>query len=78
MRAEGVLRLILNVALFSGMKVELAQDKFVRFVAVEEGALVHFALRVSNPAAAHALYQAIKTRIPAQKKTTTSDVGELA
>lgn len=47
MRAEGVLRLILNVALFPGMKVELAQDKFVRFVAMEDGKLQHFAIRVS-------------------------------
>jgi hypothetical protein len=35
MRAEGVLRLILNVALFTTMRFELA-EKFVRFVALEQ------------------------------------------
>ena len=48
MRAEGVLRLILNVALFPGMKVEIAQDKYVRFVALESGRLIHFAVKVSR------------------------------
>lgn len=47
MRAEGVLRLILNVNLFEGMKINVEQDKFVRFVAMEGGQLVHFALKVS-------------------------------
>jgi hypothetical protein len=37
MRAEGVLRLILNVALFTTMRFELA-EKFVRFVALEQPA----------------------------------------
>lgn len=47
MRADGVLRVILNVPLFAGMSCELAQDKFVRIVALEEGKLVHFAIKVS-------------------------------
>lgn len=64
MRAEGVFRLILNVALFKGMKVELAQDKFVRIVALEAGKLVHFAIKVSNPAAAFELFKAVKRHIP--------------
>lgn len=72
MRAEGVLRLILNVALFSGMKVELAQDKFIRFVAMEGGELQHFALRVSNAAAASGLVGAIKSHIPASPGGTPS------
>ncbi|CAO1618307.1 unnamed protein product [Sympodiomycopsis kandeliae] len=75
MRAEGVLRLILNVALFSGMKVELAQDKFVRFVAIEnEDQLVHFALKVSNPVAANALYQAITSSIPDKQKGKSNSI----
>lgn len=48
MRADGVFRVILNVALFAGMSLELAQDKFVRIVALENGELVHFAIKVSN------------------------------
>ncbi|CAO1627913.1 unnamed protein product [Parajaminaea phylloscopi] len=65
MRAEGVLRLILNVALFSGMSVESAQDKFIRFVAMEDGKLQHFAVRVSNAAAASTLVSTIRHYIPA-------------
>lgn len=49
MRAEGVYRVILNVNLFSGMNLDLAQEKFVKFVAVEDGALVQFAIKVSLP-----------------------------
>lgn len=68
MRAEGVLRLILNVRLFPGMGVELAQEKFVRFVALESGesggAPCHFAVRCSNGAAGRALYEAVKGQIP--------------
>lgn len=71
MRAEGVLRLILNVRLFPGMGVELAQDKFVRFVALEGGegsaaggAPCHFAVRCSNAAAGRALYEAVIGHIP--------------
>lgn len=48
MRAEGVYRVILNVNLFSGMNLDLAQDKFVKFVAVEDGGLVQFAIKVSS------------------------------
>lgn len=42
-----MLRLILNVNLFAGMKIDVEQDKFVRIVAMEDGQLVHFALKVS-------------------------------
>lgn len=48
MRADGVFRVILNIALFAGMSLELAQDKFVRIVALENGELVHFAIKVSR------------------------------
>lgn len=45
MRADGVLRVILNVSLFKGMKCEL-QEKFVRIVAFEEAKPVHYAIKV--------------------------------
>lgn len=48
MRSEGVLRLILNISLFKGMKINLEQDKFLRIVALEDGRLVHFAIKVSQ------------------------------
>ena len=48
MRADGVLRVILNVALFHGMNVERSQEKFVRLFAFEENnsAPVQFAIKV--------------------------------
>jgi Ran-binding protein 3 len=48
MRSEAVLRLILNIPLFSSMQVTLAQDKFIRFSAFEDGVLRHFTIRVGN------------------------------
>ncbi|CAG8803883.1 2855_t:CDS:2, partial [Racocetra persica] len=47
MRADGVLRVILNIALFHGMSVERSQEKFVRIVAFEgtSTAPVHFAIK---------------------------------
>ncbi|KAJ1023144.1 hypothetical protein NDA16_003297 [Ustilago loliicola] len=54
MRADGVLRVILNVSLFKGMKCEL-QEKFVRIVAFEDAKPVHYAIKLSNPNNAAAL-----------------------
>ncbi|PWN52852.1 hypothetical protein IE53DRAFT_246843 [Violaceomyces palustris] len=69
MRADGVLRVILNVPLFAGMKCELAQDRFVRIVTLEEGKLVHFAIKLGNPGAAAAFYQALQDTIPSAEST---------
>lgn len=47
MRKDAVYTLLLNVTLFKGMKVELAQDpRYVRFSAIEDGSTVHYNLRV--------------------------------
>lgn len=54
MRAEGVLRLILNVALYSGMSCE-RQDKYVRLAAFEDGKLVPLAIRLGTAKAAEDL-----------------------
>ncbi|GAK68088.1 pH domain-like protein [Moesziomyces antarcticus] len=54
MRADGVLRVILNVSLFKGMKCEL-HEKFVRIVAFEDAKPVHYAIKMSNPNNAAAL-----------------------
>lgn len=48
MRAEGVLRLILNVALFAGMTLELT-DKYVKTVVMEEGKMSPIAIKVGLP-----------------------------
>ncbi|CBQ68568.1 related to YRB2-Ran-GTPase-binding protein involved in nuclear protein export [Sporisorium reilianum SRZ2] len=54
MRADGILRVILNVPLFKGMKCEL-HEKFVRIVALEDTKPVHYAIKLSNPNNAAAL-----------------------
>jgi len=46
MRADGVLRLILNVSIFPDMKAIITGDKYVRFVGVEEGQPMSFLLKV--------------------------------
>ncbi|RHZ88955.1 hypothetical protein Glove_19g414 [Diversispora epigaea] len=63
MRADNVLRLILNVALFHGMHVERSEEKFIRIFAFEGNLLVHLAIKLSNCNEADDLYVAIKDAI---------------
>ncbi|RHZ80813.1 hypothetical protein Glove_132g299 [Diversispora epigaea] len=63
MRADNTLRVILNIALFNGMHVERAQEKFVRLFAFEGDLLVHLAFKLQNSNAADNLYQAITDAI---------------
>lgn len=74
MRSEGVLRLILNIKLFKGIKVNLEQDKFLRIVAFEDGKPAHFALRIGNASAASQFYYTIRDHIP----TTDSEAKTVA
>lgn len=74
MRSEGVLRLILNIKLFKGIKVNLEQDKFLRIVAFEDGKPAHFALRIGNASAASQFYYTIRDHIP----TTDSEAKAVA
>ncbi|GJJ73409.1 Ran-binding protein 3 [Entomortierella parvispora] len=48
MRADGVLRLILNIAIFPDMKAIITGDKYVRFVGVEDGQPMSFLLKVKD------------------------------
>ncbi|RHZ89067.1 hypothetical protein Glove_19g390 [Diversispora epigaea] len=59
MRADNVLKVILNIALFNGMHVERSQEKFVKLFAFEGTKLVYLAIKVSNPNAADELYKSI-------------------
>ncbi|KAF9974239.1 hypothetical protein BGZ65_008837, partial [Modicella reniformis] len=52
MRADGVLRLILNVSIFPGMNVVVTGDKYVRFIGIEEGKPIPFLLKVKDAAMA--------------------------
>ncbi|KAL0078458.1 hypothetical protein J3Q64DRAFT_1766441 [Phycomyces blakesleeanus] len=79
MRADSVYRVILNLALFPGMKVFIMQEKFVRFAGFEtetkengetEAVLVNYALRVRDPSAAQELCDQITMCIPHGSKTS--------
>lgn len=69
MRADGVLRVILNVVLFPGMLCEQEQEKYIRIVAMEAEGLSHFAIRLANQAEAAALLHALREHIPERKAT---------
>lgn len=59
MRSEAVHRLILNISLFAEMNVTLAQDKFLRFSAFEDGKLQHFTVRCANAISGKELYDSV-------------------
>jgi len=46
MRTDGVLRLILNVAIFPEMNAVITGEKYVRFVGIEDGTPIPFLLKV--------------------------------
>lgn len=49
MRKEAVFTVLLNVTLFHGMSVFVAQDpRYVRLSVIEDGKVVHYNLRVST------------------------------
>jgi len=64
MRTDGVLRVILNVKLFAGMSCELAQEKFIKLVALEDGKPVHFAIKFGNASLASGLKEAVTSHMP--------------
>ncbi|RHZ72126.1 hypothetical protein Glove_246g5 [Diversispora epigaea] len=75
MRADNVLRVILNIALFTGMHVE-KQEKFVKLTTFEGNKLVHLAIKLSNPNAADELCKAIMDAITSQKELDGSNDDE--
>lgn len=70
MRADAVLRVILNLPLIAsttvskGMKSSLASDKFVRVTGVEDSKPVQYALKAANPEVAGELYNQIDRLLP--------------
>ncbi|RHZ56617.1 hypothetical protein Glove_399g27 [Diversispora epigaea] len=63
MHADNVFKVILNVALFHGIHVQLSQEKFVRIFAFEGDLLVHLTIKLPNSNAADDLYNAIMNAI---------------
>ncbi|KAJ3009543.1 UNVERIFIED_CONTAM: hypothetical protein HDU68_002622 [Siphonaria sp. JEL0065] len=62
MRAEGVLRLILNARVLEGMPVQIVQEKFIQFACCEDGTpgLTRFLVKTANENAALKLYNHIR------------------
>ncbi|KAI8985420.1 hypothetical protein BDB01DRAFT_788168 [Pilobolus umbonatus] len=80
MRADSVFKVILNISLYPGMKIELAQERFIRFMAFEQenkadGSIetipVHYALRLNSPATARRVYDEITSCIPDSESSTS-------
>ncbi|KAJ3071123.1 hypothetical protein HDU98_005806 [Podochytrium sp. JEL0797] len=62
MRAEGVLRLILNVRVIPGMPCQIVQEKFLQFACPEEGAtFTRFLVKTANGNVAERLFNEIQT-----------------
>lgn len=72
MRSDAVHRLILNVSLFPDMSVTLAQDKFIRFSAFEDGKPRHYTVRTGNPTQGRELHQQIVDAISMLPKARQS------
>ncbi|KAF9912989.1 hypothetical protein BX616_010190 [Lobosporangium transversale] len=59
MRADGVLRLILNVAIFPDMNVVITGEKYIRFIGIEDGKPISFLLKVKDAVVASEVVDAI-------------------
>ncbi|KAG6879944.1 hypothetical protein C0992_009302 [Termitomyces sp. T32_za158] len=65
MRKEAVYALLLNVTLFPGMRCSLAQDpRYLRMSVIENGATIHYNLRLANAKIANELLEEIVANIP--------------
>lgn len=70
MRKEAVFTVLLNVTLFHGMAVSVTQDpRYVRISVIENGATVHYNLRVASAKIGEELLDAIKAYIPPPPST---------
>jgi hypothetical protein len=65
MRAEGVLKVILNVRVAAKLPVKLRDEKYIELLACENPpSLTKFLIKVGNPDVAKGLYDAICKVIP--------------
>ncbi|RHZ66072.1 hypothetical protein Glove_309g134 [Diversispora epigaea] len=76
MRANTILKVILNVALFHGMHIERSQEKFIRLFVFEGDQLVHLAIKLPNSNAADDLFKAIMDTIPQTKNQSHPGVKD--
>lgn len=78
MRSEAVHRLILNISLFPEMNVTLAQEKFLRFSAFEDGKLQHFTIRCANATLGKELYDILLELKELLRNTSTSRYNDVS
>ncbi|KAF9404133.1 hypothetical protein BGZ94_004344, partial [Podila epigama] len=71
MRTDGVLRLILNVAVFENMNVMITGEKYIRFVGIEGGKPVLFLLKVKDADTARAVVDFIERAQERQMRSKT-------
>lgn len=83
MRADAVLRVILNVSLFPQMSLSDAQsasamsgNRFVKFVGFEDGVPTQFAVRLKNPETVIALQESIKRAMPPDAEQNEEKVSK--
>ncbi|KAF9292045.1 hypothetical protein BGZ68_000613 [Mortierella alpina] len=66
MRTDGVLRLILNVAIFPDMNVVVTGEKYVRFIGIEDGKPIPFLLKVKDASVAEDIVRSINRAVERQ------------
>jgi hypothetical protein len=64
MRNDGVFRVILNVRIQEKMPIKLRNENFIEFIAVEDGQLRKFLLRLKNGQLAKKAYDSMVEVIP--------------
>ncbi|KAK3814265.1 MAG: hypothetical protein J3Q66DRAFT_371186 [Benniella sp.] len=72
MRTDGVLRLILNVAIFPEMNAVITGEKYVRFVGIEDGTPIPFLLKVKDAQVANEVVDNIKQAADRQSQGNRS------
>ncbi|KAG4105357.1 PH domain-like protein [Neocallimastix lanati (nom. inval.)] len=65
MRAEGILRVILNERIIPGMKFSIIQDKYISFAAISDSKTIKkYLVKCGSTMSANELYQALVKAIP--------------
>ncbi|KAF9183043.1 hypothetical protein BGZ50_004457 [Haplosporangium sp. Z 11] len=68
MRTDGVLRLILNVAIFPDMNAVITGEKYIRFIGIEDGKPIPFLLKVKDATVADEVVRSIDRAMERQTK----------
>lgn len=75
MRAEGVLKVILNVQIVAGMPAKLRDDKYIEIIACEKPpAFTKFLFKLGNKENAKAFFDSILLVMPKEEETKGAEV----